>query len=223
MFDGIARRYDMLNRLLSLGMDRAWRRRAVARLAPRDGETFLDVGCGTGDVAIEILRQAPRAQVIGIDPAEAMLRIAEHKVGRAALGESITFRPVDLSAADFPDASFDGLTSAFCIRNIPDRQTALAGMRRLIRPGGRVVILELTRPSIRLVRLAHRFYNRCIVPLAGRLFSPRAEAYGYLAESIECFDDPEAILAAMSAAGFDDIAAERLTAGIVTVFTGTAQ
>jgi len=222
MFDRIARRYDLLNRLLSLGMDRYWRRTAVRALAPQNGERFLDVGCGTGDVAIEIVRQAPRASVVGIDPARAMLEIAEARIREASLSDRVAFRPVDVKAADSPDASFDGVACAFCIRNIPDRPAALERMRKLLRPGGRAVILELTRPSIKLVRLAHRLYNRWIVPLAGRFLSPRAEAYRYLVESIECFPDPQAILDAMSDAGFENVSLRGLTAGVVTIFTGNA-
>ena len=223
MFDRIARRYDLLNALISLGLDRYWRRKAVTALAPRDGEIFLDVGCGTGGVAIEIVRREPGARVVGIDPAEAMLLLARSKTRSTRLSDRVTFRAADVTSptAKFPEAPFDGVTCSFCIRNIPDRNTALARMVNVLRPGGRTVILELTRPPHRLARLAHRLYNRWIVPLAGRFLS-RADAYEYLVKSIEYFPESGAICDAMSGAGFRNVSTKVLSAGIVTLFTGDA-
>ncbi|MCP4377394.1 MAG: ubiquinone/menaquinone biosynthesis methyltransferase [bacterium] len=221
MFDQIARRYDLLNSVISLGMDGYWRRRAVAALAPEDGQIFLDVGCGTGDVAMEIVRQAAHARVLGIDPSEAMLTLADEKAVASAMDDCITFRPADVtdSNEEFPEAPFDGVTCAFCIRNITDRAAALERMISLTKPGRPVVILELTRPSGSLVRMGHKLYNRTFVPLVGKLLS-RGEAYKYLVRSIENFPEPQTICDAMTDAGFRNVGQEKLSGGVVTLFTG---
>ena len=223
MFNQIAGRYDLLNALISLGLDRYWRHKAVAALSPRSGEIFLDVGCGTGDIAIETVRREPGARVVGIDPAKAMLLLARGKARTARLADRVTFRTADVISPDekFPEAPFDGVTCSFCIRNIPDREAALARMAAVLRPGGRAVILELTRPQHPLARLGHRLYNRWIVPLAGRFLS-RAGAYEYLVTSIEYFPEPRAICDAMAGAGFQNVRLTRLSAGVVTLFTGDA-
>lgn len=223
MFDQIAERYDLLNALISLGLDRYWRRKAVATLAPQTGEIFLDVGCGTGDVALEIVRREPRARVVGIDPAMAMLLLAGHKARTARVADRVTFRAADVTSPSekFPEAPFDGVTCSFCIRNIPDRAAALERMVSVLRPGRRAVILELTRPEHPLARLGHRLYNRWLVPLAGKFLS-RAGAYKYLVRSIEYFPEPRAICDAMTGAGFQNVRMDRLSAGVVTLFTGDA-
>ncbi|MBC8373081.1 MAG: ubiquinone/menaquinone biosynthesis methyltransferase [Planctomycetes bacterium] len=223
MFNQIAGRYDLLNALISLGLDRYWRHKAVAALSPKPGEIFLDVGCGTGDIALEIVRQEPRARVVGIDPAMAMLLLAGHKARRARVAGRVTFRAADVTSPSekFPEAPFDGVTCSFCIRNIPDRAAALRRMAGVLRGGGRAVILELTRPEHPLARLGHRLYNRWLVPLAGRFLS-RANAYRYLVKSIEYFPEPQAICDAMGDAGFRNVRTNKLSTGVVTLFTGEA-
>ncbi len=222
MFDRIAKRYDLLNRVISLGMDGYWRRKAVGALEPEDGQTFLDVGCGTGDVAMEIVRQAPHAKVLGIDPAEAMLAIADEKALASGMDDCLTFRAADVTdpTHEFPEAPFDGVTCAFCIRNITDRAAALERMISLVRPGGRISILELTRPAGTLARFGHKVYNRSFVPLAGWILSRRG-AYKYLVRSIENFPQPQAICDAMADAGFENVAKTPLSTGVVTLFTGS--
>ena len=219
MFDRIARRYDLLNKVVSLGMDRGWRRKAVAEMDPRAGERFLDVGCGTGDMGIEILRRQGGAKVVGIDLAEGMLDIARGKVAAAGLGGDVSFRIGDAERQAFDEGSFDGVVSAFCIRNVAHRALALEEMGRVIRPGGRAVILELTRPRGRALRAAHRLYNRWVVPLAGRVLSS-GQAYRYLVDSIEDFPDPDHITTTMGEAGFRDVRRIGLTGGVVTLFVG---
>ncbi|MDP7287795.1 MAG: bifunctional demethylmenaquinone methyltransferase/2-methoxy-6-polyprenyl-1,4-benzoquinol methylase UbiE [Phycisphaerae bacterium] len=223
MFDQIAKRYDLMNKMISLGLDRYWRRKAVAAVAPRSGRIFLDVGCGTGDVALEIARQGRQARVVGVDPAEAMLVLARDKAASAGMADRLIFRPADITSpdAEFPEAPFDGVTCSFCIRNITDRDAALERMLDVLRPGGRVVILELTRPEHAMARLGHKLYNRWFVPLVGRFLS-RANAYQYLVKSIEYFPRPRAICDAMTAAGFQNVEQTKLSAGVVTLFTGDA-
>ena len=221
MFDGIALRYDRMNRLLSLGLDRRWRRRAVAALNPQPGQRYLDVGSGTGDVAIEILRQAAGATVVGIDPAQQMLEIAQAKVQSAGLEGRIGFQAGDVTALPFDDGVFSGVISAFCIRNVSHRLRALAEMRRVLAPAGRVVTLELTVPVSRLVRLGHRLYTRWLVPLAGSLVA-RREAYRYLVDSIEDFPRPQDVQSTLEEAGFGSTTCVRLSGGIVSIFVSRA-
>ncbi|HUU58132.1 MAG TPA: ubiquinone/menaquinone biosynthesis methyltransferase [Phycisphaerae bacterium] len=222
MFDRIARPYDLLNRLLSFGLDRGWRREAAAMLGPRPGGRYLDVGCGTGSVGIEVLRQCPGAHVVGIDPAEEMLTVAREKVHRAGLAEAISLQVGDATALPFEGASFAGVIGAFSLRNIAYRARAVGEMRRVLSPGGRVVMLELTVPPGRIVRLGHRLYTRWVVPTAGRLIARSGDAYRYLVDSVADFPDAEAIRAMMDKLAFSDARYVRLTGGIVTLFLGTA-
>ena len=171
MFEAIVPRYDLLNRVLSLGMDRGWRRRAVRALGPVPGGRYLDVGCGTGVLCIEILRQAPACSVLGIDPAGAMLEFARKKVDSLDLAGEVRFEPGDVCALEHDENAFEGVISAFCIRNLTDRATAFREMRRVTKPGGTIVALELSRPRNPFLRLCHRAYNRTIVPLIGKLLS----------------------------------------------------
>ena len=222
MFDRIARRYDRMNRLMSLGLDRRWRRSAVKMLDPQPGRRYLDVGCGTGDMAIEILRRCPDATIVGIDPAEQMLAIAAERLQATGLSDSVELRTGSADALDFPDASFAGVVSAFCVRNLADRPRALREMRRILSPGGSVAILELTVPPCRLLRLGHRIYTARLVPLAARLITRDPAAYRYLADSVRAFPAPADFLATLADAGF--VAARHcpLHAGVVSIFTSQA-
>jgi demethylmenaquinone methyltransferase/2-methoxy-6-polyprenyl-1,4-benzoquinol methylase len=221
MFDTIAERYDLLNALMSFGLHRAWRRRAVAVLLARGGRDFLDIGCGTGDVALAVLRQSPAARLTGIDLSAPMIERAAAKTRAAGFDARAVYRIGDATVLPFPERSFDGAISAFCLRNIVDRATAFAEMRRVLRPGGTVAILELTKPCGRLAGLAHRLYTRRVIPLLGALLS-RGSAYRYLAASIDHFPNPSDIAAALTQAGFADARHQPLTAGFVTLFSAAA-
>jgi demethylmenaquinone methyltransferase/2-methoxy-6-polyprenyl-1,4-benzoquinol methylase len=215
MFDRIARRYDLLNRILSVGLDRRWRRRAVAALAPRPGERFLDLATGTADVALQILRREPEATVVGLDPSRAMLAIGAAKARAAGVAGKLTLIPGDARELPFPDATFDGVIIAFGIRNVPDRSLALAEMARVLRQGGRAVILELNEPRNALARLhVHR-----IVPMLGALLSGAAE-YRYLQRSIAAFPPPETFGSLMATRGLPVATMDRLTLGVATLFVG---
>jgi len=222
MFDRIARRYDRMNRLMSLGLDRRWRRSAVRMLDPQPSQRYLDVGCGTGDMAIEILRRCPNATVEGIDPSEQMLAIATDRLQAAGLSDSVELRTGSAEALDFPDASFAGVASAFCVRNLADRPRALREMRRVLSPGGCAAILELTVPASRLLRLGHRVYTARLVPLAARLITRDPAAYRYLADSVRAFPAPANFLATLADAGFVAARHQPLHAGVVTLFVGQA-
>ncbi|MBP7146114.1 MAG: ubiquinone/menaquinone biosynthesis methyltransferase [Acidobacteria bacterium] len=217
MFDRIAPRYDLLNRLLSLGLDRAWRRRAVAALQLRDGARVLDVASGTGDVALEVLRQVPGARVDAIDPAPRMLERARRKLDRAGAGARVALALGDAGALPYADESFDGAIVAFGVRNFPDRERALREMARVTRPGGRVVVLELMEPRHGLLGALARFYCRRFVPAAGALLSGERE-YRYLQQSMAAFPPPAEFAQLLGRAGLSAPSVEPLTFGVSCLF-----
>jgi len=192
---------------------------ALRCLDPAAGGCYLDIGTGTGDVAIEILRSQAGAGVVGIDASLDMLALAKTKAQRAGLSGLISFQAGDALALAYRDASFSGVITAFCLRNIEDRRAALSEMWRVIRHGGRLVILELGVPSGRLLRMLYRVYNSTFIPLAAWLLS-RGSAYRYLVESIEDFPPPGRVTAMMSEAGFEQVRHIPLTGGVVSVFVG---
>jgi demethylmenaquinone methyltransferase/2-methoxy-6-polyprenyl-1,4-benzoquinol methylase len=220
MFAKIVDRYDLLNRLLSLSLDQRWRRLAVASLQPAHGQTFLDLGCGTGDMAIELVRQAPSAVVHGIDPVVGMLAAGLAKVERTGLDSTISFEVADASSLPYRNACFDGLTCAFCIRNLENRRAAFAEMRRVLRAGAGAAILELSEPTGLTMRLLNRAYSSLWVPLLGALLS-RGGAYRYLVDSIRGFPQAQVVVDEMSDAGFTAVRARPLTGGVVTLFSGS--
>ncbi len=219
MFDYIARYYDGTNRILSLSLDLRWRRQAVDALAPIAGRTYLDVGCGTGDMAVEILRRSPRSKVVGIDPSEGMLEVGREKVKAAGLGESISLLRGNVLDLDYEDNSFDGAITAFCIRNVTDRRRGLEEIRRVLRPGSRLVILELTEPQGPIMRPLFRTYAFVVMPLVTLAMSS-ASAYRYLANSMADFPKPGTFLSILGEAGFVNTKHAHMTGGIVTVFEG---
>lgn len=220
MFDRIAGYYDGTNRLLSVGFDRYWRRRAVASLQPGAGGSYLDVGSGTGDVALEILRQSPGSIVTGIDPSEGMLVLGRVKIQAAGLAQSITLSVGDALDLQFRDHAFDGVITAFCIRNVTDRRRALEECYRVLRPGGKFVILELTDPVGPLMKPLFRIYSKAVIPLVTRILSS-APAYRYLTDSMADFPLAERFESFMQEVGFKHTSYVRMTGGITTLFSGT--
>jgi demethylmenaquinone methyltransferase/2-methoxy-6-polyprenyl-1,4-benzoquinol methylase len=218
MFTAIAPRYDLLNHLLSLNVDRRWRRIAVARLgweAHPDG-TYLDLCAGTMDLAAVLAgRPGFRGRVIGADFVVPMLARGRGKSSRAA--------PVgaDALALPFPAASFDGAMVGFGVRNLADVDAGLAEAGRVLKPGARFVVLEFTTPRFAPLRAAYLFYFQRVLPLIGRAVSKHTDAYSYLPESVLAFPDPDALAARMRAAGFRDVRYELLTGGICAVHHGT--
>jgi demethylmenaquinone methyltransferase/2-methoxy-6-polyprenyl-1,4-benzoquinol methylase len=218
MFTAIAPRYDFLNHLLSLNVDRHWRRAAVARLgwetAPRG--VFLDLCAGTLDLAATLAgRPGFRGTVIGADFVVPMLALGRGKAARA--------RPVGADALElpFPDAAFDGAMVAFGVRNLADLDAGFAEAARVLKPGARFVVLEFTTPHAAPLRALYLFYFRRVLPAIGRLVSKHREAYTYLPESVLDFPEPEALARRIAAAGFHDVRFERLTGGICAVHHAT--
>ena len=220
MFDEIAPRYDLLNRLLSFGVDRRWRRVAVRQLAiPAQGRV-LDVATGTGDVALEIARQtAPSVRIVGADFTQEMLVRGRAKVATSAYRGRIELVNAPCESLPHPDSTFDGVTIAFGIRNVVDRERGLREMTRVLKPGGRVVILEFATPRSRLFRSVYLCYFHCLLPRLGGLLSRRS-AYQYLPESVQEFPDRETFLAMMAAAGLTALRCIDLTGGIAAVYVG---
>jgi demethylmenaquinone methyltransferase/2-methoxy-6-polyprenyl-1,4-benzoquinol methylase len=222
MFDRIAPRYDLLNRLLSLGADRGWRKRAVSQAYLGPGERGLDVGVGTGDLALGVLRaSAGGSRVAGIDISPAMLAIAARRAADAGLAQRFHGVLATAEALPFADETFHRAAAAFTVRNVGRLDDALREIRRVLRSNGRVVILELHTPSAPLPRALYRGYGRAFPALAGALGSD-VEAYRYLPRSIESFADPDELRARLVEAGFRDARYERLTFGVAAIHLAEA-
>jgi demethylmenaquinone methyltransferase/2-methoxy-6-polyprenyl-1,4-benzoquinol methylase len=218
MFDAIAPRYDILNRVLSARVDVAWRRQAVKGLEVRKGDRILDLATGTGDLLIEELT-AGAGKSVGADLSFGMLRLVHPKLAKAGVLDARVCQG-DAERLPFGDARFDGASIAFGIRNVLDRAQGLREMRRVVKPGRRVVVLEF-HETTGLVGTIFRFYFNHILPQIGALVSSRA-AYSYLPKSVKNFESPEGFGALMRAAGLKDVISRPLTFGIAWLHTGTA-
>ena len=217
MFDKIAHRYDLLNRVLSFGMDGRWRRALVAALGTPLREV-LDVATGTADVAIAVARRHPAARVVGLDPSRGMLQAGAPKVARFGLSESITLEVGDAQALPYASGRFDAACISFGIRNVPDRALALSEMRRVVRPGGVVAVLELGEPDGIMGPFA-RFYVHRVVPKLGAWLSGARE-YDYLQKSIAAFPAPAAFQALMASAGLSEVTRRRFNFGGTNLYVG---
>ncbi|MEO1229957.1 MAG: bifunctional demethylmenaquinone methyltransferase/2-methoxy-6-polyprenyl-1,4-benzoquinol methylase UbiE [Myxococcota bacterium] len=218
MFDGIAGRYDRLNRVLSLGLDRTWRSAAVESLQLGPGYRVLDLATGTADLPLEMVRREPRLEVVGLDPSLGMLGVGERKIRRAEAHHQIRLVPGCAERLPFPDESFDGVSMAFGIRNVRDRTRALREIRRVVRPGGRVALLELNEPRGGLIALLARLHLRILVPAIGALLSSSAE-YRYLRRSVEDFPRPERFAITMTEAGLRVAEPRSLGFGACSLFS----
>ena len=221
MFDAIAARYDLLNRLLSAGIDRRWRRRAVGSLELTGRESVLDVCTGTADVALTAVEARPgAARVVGIDFSGEMLRLGARKVRALGLAGRILLARGDATRLPVLAGTADAATVAFGIRNVEQPERGLAEMYRVLRPGGRIAILEFSIPGSALVRAVYLPYFRYVLPRIGRLVSGHRSAYTYLPASVHGFIPPAVMLALLEGCGFREPKATPLTFGIVTLYTG---
>lgn len=219
MFDRIAARYDLLNRLISFGLDRGWRRKLVRALGCSGPTRVLDVATGTGDVALAIARLLPESAVTGLDPSSGMLAVGRQKVSAAGLEARVELREGDAQAMPFADGSFDAACISFGIRNVPDRLAGVREMGRVTQPGGRVVVLELGEPDPGILGSAARFHMDWVVPRLGALLTD-GDAYRYLRESIAAFPPPEAFTNLMREAGLAAVRYDRLSFGVATLYVG---
>jgi demethylmenaquinone methyltransferase/2-methoxy-6-polyprenyl-1,4-benzoquinol methylase len=219
MFDGIAARYDFVNRVISLGIDQSWRRRTVKALGLQPGARVLDLATGTGDLALLIAAAEPTARLVGLDPSEKMLDVARTKVEKLGLLARVELIVGNAEELPFADCSFDGVTIAFGIRNVPDRERALREMARVTKPGGRVAVLELSEPRRGLLGPLARFHVHTVVPYVGALLSGAPE-YRYLQRSIAAFPPPEEFATMMRRAGLSVQAPDPLTFGVCHLYVG---
>jgi demethylmenaquinone methyltransferase/2-methoxy-6-polyprenyl-1,4-benzoquinol methylase len=221
MFDAIAGRYDLLNHLLSAGIDRGWRRQAIRALRLTGTERVVDVCTGTADLAIAARTATPgAARVVGVDFAGAMLQVGREKLRRARLSPAIALVRGDATRLPIADGSADALTVAFGIRNVEGTVAACREIHRVLRPGGRFAVLEFAVPRLPVVRSAYLWYFNRVLPRIGRLVSRHDAAYAYLPESVGAFASPEEFVTLLQQAGFADVTAVPLTLGIVCLYTG---
>ena len=219
LFDSIAYRYDLLNHLLSGGIDFYWRRRAVEHLNDIQPKTILDVATGTADFAIATMRLKPE-KVIGVDIAEAMLRIGRGKLKKRGLDSIVTLYSGEAEGIQFETGSFDATIVAFGARNFEHLEKGLSEMRRVLRDGGKIVVLEFSRPRVFPFKQLYFFYLKTILPLVGKLVSKHREAYTYLPDTVMKFPEGKAFLKILQKIGFTKIEEERLTFGIATIYAG---
>ncbi|OZC04334.1 bifunctional demethylmenaquinone methyltransferase/2-methoxy-6-polyprenyl-1,4-benzoquinol methylase UbiE [Rubricoccus marinus] len=224
MFDEVAPRYDFLNRVVSGGIDIWWRKKAVQMLRAgmdRAPERLLDVATGTADLAVEMLSLNPR-EVVGSDISDGMLEVGRQKLARKNLDDRITLVQADAVDMPFEDGAFDGATVSFGVRNFEDLRAGLEGIRRTLKPGAPLVILETSQPTRFPFTVGYKLYVGHIMPRLGKWFSGNAEAYEYLPESAQRFPSGEAFLAELRAAGYSDCVAKPLTFGAVSLYRGLA-
>jgi demethylmenaquinone methyltransferase/2-methoxy-6-polyprenyl-1,4-benzoquinol methylase len=224
-FDAIAPRYDLTNRVISCGIDVRWRRAAVRRLAGLPaGATVLDLACGTCDMALEILRQGRAARVVGADLSRAMLALARRKLARRRPAgdaeDRVGLVGAPAEALPFRDGTFDAVTIAFGIRNVPDYGAGLGEMLRVLRTGGRAVILEFSTPPSRWLWKMYNYYFFNVLPRIGGLLTGREAAYRYLTDSVSLFPAAPELAAAMRGAGFAEVGWTARSGGIVCIHTG---
>ncbi|MBP8776645.1 MAG: bifunctional demethylmenaquinone methyltransferase/2-methoxy-6-polyprenyl-1,4-benzoquinol methylase UbiE [Bacteroidaceae bacterium] len=221
MFDSIAHSYDRLNHVLSLGIDRGWRQKAIRQLEPFHPQEMLDVATGTGDFALLAARMLRPKRLLGCDLSEGMMQVAREKVKQAKLEKVIDFAKEDCTALTFAENSFDAITVAFGIRNFADLDKGLTEMHRVLRPNGKLIILELTAPEYFPMKQLFKVYARVVIPTVGKLLSKDRSAYDYLPNTIQVFPQGEVMRGILQKAGFQKVDFERLTLGICTLYLAT--
>jgi demethylmenaquinone methyltransferase/2-methoxy-6-polyprenyl-1,4-benzoquinol methylase len=221
MFDAISGRYDLLNRLLSFGIDISWRKKVKKAIAEASAEQVLDVATGTADMAIELSSLPKVKHITGVDISAGMLSFGQQKIDRRLLSEKITLKQADSEQLPFPDAHFDACTVCFGVRNFEHLSRGIAEMARVLKPGGILLVLEFSRPRNPVFKALYWFYFGKILPGLGRLISGSNNAYRYLPESVKVFPDGNDFTKIMEEAGIRNAKARPLTFGICTLYSGT--
>lgn len=221
MFDSIAFRYDFLNRFLSVGIDVRWRKKAIRQLAALHPQQVLDVATGTGDVAIMTYRMLQPASITGIDISEGMLQLGRQKVEKLGLQNHITLLNGDSETIRFPDHSFDAITVAFGVRNFENLEKGLKEMYRVLKPGGKLVVLEFSRPRQAGFKGLYKLYMNFIAPGVGKFFSKNKAAYQYLNDSVQAFPEREQFIDIMQSVGYRQTYFKPLTMGICCIYCGS--
>lgn len=220
MFDSIAGRYDFLNRFLSVGIDKSWRRKAIQQLQKIQPKIILDVATGTGDFAITAYSILKPDKIIGIDISEGMLEVGKKKISQLNLDKAIELIEGDSEAMQFPDATFDAVTVAFGVRNFEQLEKGLSEIYRVLKPGGKISIAECTAPRSAAIRPFYNLYTFKLVPAFGKLFASNKRAYQYLNNSIQAFPDRENFLAVLDKVGFKGSYYISLTLGTCCIYCG---
>ncbi|TKC07019.1 bifunctional demethylmenaquinone methyltransferase/2-methoxy-6-polyprenyl-1,4-benzoquinol methylase UbiE [Pedobacter frigoris] len=221
MFNNISKTYDFLNHFMSLGIDIIWRKKAIRELKSLQPKIMLDVATGTGDFAFEAIKILQPEKIIGVDISEGMLDVARKKIHDRDLQHIFSVQVGDSEGLHFDNDHFDAITVAFGVRNYENLEKGLQDMHRVLKPGGKIVILEFSKPRKFPVKQGYNFYFKYITPTLGKIFSKDSRAYTYLPESVSAFPDGEDFLALMDKVGFKNTKDRRLTFGISAIYTGT--
>ncbi|MGV3703901.1 MAG: bifunctional demethylmenaquinone methyltransferase/2-methoxy-6-polyprenyl-1,4-benzoquinol methylase UbiE [Arcticibacter sp.] len=220
MFNNISKTYDFLNHFMSLGIDILWRKKAIGELKTVKPQLMLDVATGTGDFAFEAIQILSPDKVIGVDISQGMLDVADDKIKKRGLAHKFEVRLGDSEKLLFEDNTFDAVTVAFGVRNYENLEQGLSDMLRVLKPGGKIVILEFSKPQQFPVKQLYNFYFNSVTPTIGKLFSKNNDAYKYLPESVAAFPDGKNFLTLMHKVGFKDTKFQPLTFGISSIYTG---
>ncbi|MBC7567596.1 MAG: bifunctional demethylmenaquinone methyltransferase/2-methoxy-6-polyprenyl-1,4-benzoquinol methylase UbiE [Pedobacter sp.] len=221
MFDNISGTYDFLNHFMSLGIDIIWRKKAIKELLSNKPKVILDVATGTGDFAFEAIKILKPDQIIGVDISQGMLDVANKKITERNLQQVFSVALGDSEGLLFEDDKFDAITVAFGVRNYENLEKGLSDMYRVLKPGGKIVILEFSKPRAFPIKQGYNFYFKYITPMLGKLFSKDERAYTYLPESVAAFPDGADFVNLMTKVGFKSAGDRRLTFGISAIYTGT--
>lgn len=219
MFNNISKRYDFLNHFLSMGIDKIWRRKAINKLKVIKPQRILDIATGTGDFALAALKLNPK-EVIGVDISEGMLNVGKEKMKKRGVDNIIQLQLGDSESLPFEDAYFDALTVGFGVRNYENLEKGLSDMLRVLRPGGKAVILEFSKPKTFPVKQLFGFYSKFLIPFWGKLISKDKRAYAYLPESVAAFPEGTYFLKIMEKIGYKEVQAKTVSGGIATIYSG---
>ena len=217
MFDNISSKYDFLNHFLSLGIDKIWRRKAVKELRLTQPKKILDIATGTGDFAIANLKLNPE-EIVGIDISNGMLDVGRQKMIKRNVDHIVTMKQADSEALPFDEGYFDGLTVGFGVRNFENLEKGLSEMLRVLRPGGKAVILEFSKPKVFPVKQAFGFYSKYVIPVLGKNISKDKKAYAYLPESVEAFPEGKDFMDILTKLNYKNVTATTVSGGIVPIY-----
>ncbi len=220
MFNNISKTYDFLNHFLSLGIDIIWRKKAINELIKDKPQTILDVATGTGDFAFEALEKLKPKKIIGVDISQGMLNIADKKILKRGKSDVFEVRLGDSEKLLFDNDSFDAVTVAYGVRNFENLEKGIADMLRVLKPNGKAVILEFSKPKAFPIKQLYNFYFSYITPTVGKVFSKDASAYSYLPESVAAFPDGAKFIALMDKVGYKNTKCKPLAFGICSIYTG---
>ena len=221
MFDSIAKRYDFLNRFLSLGIDKGWRKKAIANFEGKKMNHLLDIATGTADMALMAYQQIQPTKITGIDISEGMMQYGRIKIADKKLNDTIQLSLGDSTEIPFPDNSFDGAMVAFGVRNFADLEKGLKEINRVLQTGSKLVILEFSQPTSSWFKPFYNLYMKWITPTVGQLFSGNKAAYAYLNDSVIAFPEGPAFLKIFEQAGFTKVSQQKLTLGICSIYCGS--